>query len=971
MNPSVFTIPAADSFVDALARGLKADTGGDPLALARMTILLPTRRACRTLREAFLRLSGGQPVLLPRLMPLNDLDEDEAVLSAFAAGEAAGDIPPPIDALRRQMLLAAMILKRDKVTHDQAVALAAELARLIDQMQTERVSFDALKTLVPDNYAAHWQETLKFLEIVTAHWPGILGSQGCIDPVEHRNRVFAAQADTWRALGERLPGPIIAAGSTGSIPATADLLATIAKLPGGCVVLPGLDQDLDEAAWAVVDETHPQFGMKQLLKRLDVTRTDVMLWPGTRPSTPAQNSRMRLVREVMRPAEATEAWSDLHLPAEAAHGLHLLSAPTPREEAAAIAMAMREALETPEQTCALVTPDRTLALRVSGELERWGIALDDSGGRDLDVTPVGVFLRLTTEMVASDFAPLPTLAACKHPLMACGLDPVKFRDLTRAAEVLLFRGPRPAPGLDNLRRLAKQNRDVVGWIDRLERACKTFMAAFAADTTDVSALIEAHMYCAEALAATNDTPGPLRLWAGDDGESAAMTAAQLAEASLVLPAIAPRAYPALFAALLKGRVVRPRYGKHPRLAVLGPLEARLQRFDTMILAGLNEGTWPSEPAPDPWLSRPMRAACGLPSPERRIGQSAHDVAEALCASRVILSRSVKLDGAPSVPSRWMLRLEQVLAAAKLPELPKHSLWLDAARQVTAPAAVLPWPAPEPRPPVSARPRRLSVTQVETWMRDPYAVYARYILNLTALDPIDADAAAADYGSLIHDALEKFVAGGKNTERDLIDIGAALFAETAAPPAVRAFWWPRFLRIARWFVAHEQDRHAAIAASFVERTGTMKFSGPAGEFTLTAKADRIDVGKDGGAVVIDYKTGQPPSAREVEAGFAPQLPLEAAMVMHNAFPGVSAKSLAELAFWHLHGRNEGARVITLGQDLDTLAREARDGLTKLIAAFDDAQTPYRARPRPEFAPKYSDYEHLARVKEWATAEDGEA
>jgi ATP-dependent helicase/nuclease subunit B len=966
MNPCVYTIPFGEGFVDALARGLAAQADDDPLVLARMTVLLPTRRSCRSLREAFLRLSGGKPVLLPRLTPLNDLDEEEALLNGFGLGDVGGDIPPPIDPLRRQMLLASMILKRDGVSHDQAVALAAELARLIDQMQTERVSFDALRTLAPEQYAAHWQETLRFLDIVTTHWPDILRAEGCIDPVEHRNRVFASQAATWRKLSERLPGPIIAAGSTGSIPATADLLSVIARLPGGCVVLPGLDQALDDAAWAVVDETHPQFGMKHLLSHLDVARDAVKVWPGARAPTSAQLARTSLVRELMRPAEATEAWTDLSLPDEATAELHLLTGPSPREEAAAIAVAMREALNTPEHTCALITPDRTLAARVSGELERWGIGLDDSGGRDLDLTPVGVFLRLVAEMVASDFAPLPTLAACKHPLAGCGMDAAEFRKLTRAAELVLFRGPRPAPGLANLRRLAAGHGDTLSWINRLERACAGFKAKLAGPEVDVTALIETHMYCAEGLAATHDTPGPLRLWANDDGENAALTAAQLAEAASALPPIAPEAYPALFAALLKGRVVRPRYGKHPRLAVLGPLEARLQRFDTVILAGLNEGTWPAGPAPDPWLSRPMRKTCGLPSPERRIGQSAHDLAEAMCGPRVIMSRSEKADGAPSVPSRWLLRLEQVLTAAGLPASPKRDPWLDIARMLSRPESIRPWPAPEPRPPVSARPRQLSVTQVETWMRDPYAVYARHILKLRALDPIDADVSASDYGMLIHAALRKFVEGGKTTEGELIDIGKVLFAETALRPALHAFWWPRFLRIARWFVGHERARRDAIAASLVEHSGALKI----GAFTLTATADRIDIGTDGKAVVIDYKTGQPPSTREVVAGYSPQLPLEAAMVLAKGFPGVGAKGLAELAFWHLHGRDEGASIVQVRDDLDKLAGEARDGLAKLIAAFDDAETPYRARPRPEFAPKYSDYEHLARVKEWASSQDGE-
>lgn len=977
-RPTVFNIPATAHFVEALATGLKADAGDNPLSLACMTVLMPTRRACRALREAFLRLGNGAPVLLPRLLPLNDLDEDEALLTGFASlGEAAAEIPPAIDPLRRQLLLAALILKRDNVSHDQAVALAAELGRLLDQMQTENVPFDKLKTLVPDDYAKHWQQTLTFLEIVTEYWPAILAGEGCVDPVKHRNQVFAAQAKAWKDRGGQLTGPIIAAGSTGSIPATADLLSVIAHLPEGCVVLPGLDQTLDDSSWAEIEETHPQFGIQHLLKKLSLTRDEVWNWPGCTDAR--ANSRVRFVSEVMRPSRTTDQWTDLTLAPDAHAGLERIVAPTSREEAASIAMVMREALESPNKTCAMVTPDRDLALRVTSELERWGININDSAGRDLAIAPVGVYLRLLAEMVASDFAPLAVLSVCKHPLAAAGLDAVAFRDLTRLAERALLRGPRPAPGLAALRALAKDKSkhtaELTRWIDRLEHCCTPFITAMSQTSSDVAALLEAHMRCAEALAATHDTDGALRLWAGEDGESAAAFVAELARACDALPPLAPAAYPALFATLLKGRVVRPRFGQHPRLAILGPLEARLQRFDTVILAGLNEGTWPGEPAPDPWMSRPMRAKLGLPSPERKIGLSAHDVAEALCGPRVILSRALKVEGAPTVPSRWLMRLDQVIAAAKLPALPLQSPWLAHAHAITRPLeAPKAWPAPAPCPPVSARPRRLSVTKIETWMRDPYAIYAEYVLGLRALDPIDADVNAADYGMLIHQALQDFIAENtplQNGEQRLLEIGKDLFARSSVSPAVRAFWWPRFQRIAHWFVDYEKQRRADIKKSFVEIRGTLKLNGPAGDFELVAKADRIDVKIDGAMAIIDYKTGIPPTPKEVMAGFAPQLPLEAVMALENGFPGVTASRIAELSFWHLHGRDEGASDKTLKGQLDQIVSEAHAGLRKLIATYDNPATAYPAQPNPEHAPRYNDYEHLARVKEWASSGESES
>ncbi|MGE3332187.1 MAG: double-strand break repair protein AddB [Rhodospirillaceae bacterium] len=980
-KPAVFTIPARLAFVDVLARGILADAGDDPLALTRITVLLPTRRACRSLREAFLRLSGGTPVLLPRMMPLNDLDEEDALFSGFASAETLASIPPAIAPLKRQLFLARLIQSRavaGRTPHlEEALHLAAELGRLIDQVQTEQLDFERLKTLVPDAYAAHWKETLAFLEIVTSLWPAVLKEDGTVDPVAHRNQVFAAQAAAWTA---HPPGPVIAAGSTGSVPATADLLLAIANLPEGCVVLPGLDQALDDAGWDALDETHPQYGMKELLGRLGIARENVRPWPDTQG---AETPRETLITETMRPAETTESWRALAgIGADAIAALARVDCPGAREEAEVISFIMRETLETPERTCALVTPDRRLAERVNAELKRWKIDIDDSAGRSLDRTPVGTFLRLTAAMVAEDFAPVAALAACKHPLAAAGLDEVIFRTGTRAAERFMLRGPRPAAGLEGLKGLAAtlthHQRDVLRWTERLEACFKNFAAVMAKDEVALDEVLNAHMEAAEAFAETPDKPGPLRLWAGDDGEALAAFAAELAQYGSYVPRFAPRFYPAVLNALLTGQVVRPKFGKHPRLAVLGPLEARLQRFDVLILSGLNEGTWPGDAPADPWMSRPMRAAFGLPSPERRVGLAAHDVAQALCAPRVVMTRAVKTDGTPTVPSRWLMRLEQVIKAAGLEAAWRaaNAPWLAWAKELSHPAQFTAAKPPAPRPPVAARPRKLSVTQIETWMRDPYGIYARHVLGLEALADLDQDASLADYGSLTHKALQDFItlypsdALPDDAQAQLCGIGKRLFDTGTVRPAVMAFWWPRFERIAAWFVKHESTRRDVLKRAHVERGGKMVLDGPAGPFTLTAKADRIDETSNG-LVVIDYKTGAVPTDKMVNAGYSPQLPLEAAMALAGAFEGVPRAAVDEVAFWALHGRKEGGNANAVKGDAAELAKAAHEGLARLIATFDDPNTPYEARPNPDIAPTYSDYLHLARVKEWISAGEDDA
>jgi ATP-dependent helicase/nuclease subunit B len=993
--PSLYTIPPGLSFVDALARGLLDRMGEDPLALAEATVLLPTRRAARALQEAVLRAGGGRALLLPRMRPLGDVDADELLLAAegLDTGPADSEMPPAMPTLRRQLLLARLVREWGRVRgmharEDQAVRLAAELARLLDQVETEGLDFGRLDDLVPEDYAAHWQQVLKFLAIVTRQWPEAQAEEGCVGPAERRRRLLEAQAEAWRRDPPR--APVIAAGSTGSIPATADLLGVVAALPRGMVVLPGLDTGAGEAAWAEIreDPCHPQHGLAALLERLGVARGDVAPWPaadlaGTPPA------RATVVHQALRPAAATAGWgafadaADPDAVAAALAGVQRIDCPGSGEEAAVIALILRRALDQEGRRAALVTPDRALARRVAAALGRWGVAVDDSAGVPLSHTPPGAFLRLTAEMMAGGLAPLALLAALKHPLAAGGLAPAGFRARVRELEVAALRGPRPAPGFAGLRRAlgAKARRGALGrWLGGLEAAAKPFAGAMRAGRP-LGEIVDAHVAFAEWLAATDEEDGAARLWRGEAGEAAAGFVAELREAAPVAPPPAKRQwgerYPALLSALLAGRVVRPRFGRHPRLSIWGPLEARLQQADVLVLGGLNEGTWPAETDPGPWLSRPMRLDFGLPSAERRIGLAAHDFAQAFCAPRVYLTRATRVEGAPTVPSRWLLRLDALLQAMGLSgrlgaEAPE---WLAWAAALDRPEHDEPAGPPAPRPPLQARPRKLSVTQVETWMRDPYGLYAHKILRLKRLDPIDSDPGAAELGTLVHAALERFVTAHpdrlpEDPEAALIEVGRAVFAEFAAPPGVWAFWWPRFLRIARWFAKAERDRRAGVARSFSEITGSLDLVCPGGPFKLTAKADRIDLDAAGALTILDYKTGTVPAKKEVDLGIAPQLPLEAAIAAGGGFEGLPAGPVAWLEYWRLTGGEPAGEDKPLKGDPEALAGDALDGLRRLIAAFDDPETPYHALPRPEFARRYNDYAHLARVKEWAAGASSE-
>ncbi|MFN3231423.1 MAG: double-strand break repair protein AddB [Alphaproteobacteria bacterium] len=972
-EPTVYSIPAGASFVDALAATLLVEHAEDPLALSQLRILLPTRRAARTLREAFLRASSGRPLLLPRMQPIGDVEEDEILLGGFV-GETATDlaVPAAIPALERTLLLTQLVLQWHQAAGRQeepaqAFQLAAELARFLDQMQTEGKAFANLIDLVPEEFAHHWQITLEFLKIVGEAWPNILAERGYLDPATRRDRLLRTLADRWTSAPPDFP--VIAAGSTGSIPATAELIKAIAYLPNGRVILPGLDSLLHPESWEALEPTHPQFGMKQLLAHMAVERSEVLPWPAT-PTNPARNM---LLSEALRPAATTDQWQDLKVDKTAAlDGLMRIDAPTQQDEAGAIALILRQTLEAPGQTASLITPDRRLARQVAAAMKRWDISLDDSAGTPLRQTSVAAFLMLVAGLIQDDFAPIPLLSALKHPLASGGQTTPAFRQHVRALERAILRGPRPAPGPEGITHTledAKES-DLSAWWSALLVRMQPSLLLFGEPRAPFCDLIDAHLQLAEALAATDDETGAERLWHGDDGEAAAAFLSEFKQSAQHFPATDPRHFSALLETAMTGIVVRPSYGQHPRLSILGPLEARLHHADVVILGGLNEGTWPPDAGNDPWMSRPMKATFGLPLPERRVGLSAHDFVQATAAPRVYLTRAEKVDGAPTIPSRWLLRLDALVEDERWLQTP-HLIWqqgLDSVETST------PCPPPEPRPPVAARPRTLSVTRIEAWMRDPYALYAEKILGLRPLEPIDADPGAADRGTFIHHALHLFFKrhpDGLPTDpvAALIDCGRDAFGGMMDRPQVRAFWWPRFEQIAAWYVEQQADRRGTARIVAAEQRGRLVLEAlPGGPFVVTAQADRIDRLADGSFEIIDYKTGSAPTNLQLAAGYGAQMPLEAAILESGGFEGVPPGTVTELAWWLLKGDGSKNKIDALtGRSkldltLPELVAEARDGLARVVAAFDDKNTPYVSLPNPTER-GYGDYDHLARVKEW--------
>jgi ATP-dependent helicase/nuclease subunit B len=978
-QPSIFTIAASAPFAETLARGLIARAGDDALTLSSAVIYLPTRRAARSFGDTFAKVMGGS-ALLPQFRPLGDTDEDDLL---FDANAEALELAPAIKPLRRQLLLARLVRQWDEQGRDgtlsfaQAAALADSLAKVMDEVETQGADLSRLKDLAPAELAEHWEGVARFLNVLRDQWPAVLAAEQTLNPAARR--AAALKALTARLETSPPHGIVIAAGSTGSIPATAELLRVISHLSQGAVVLPGLDQRLDAESWGNLDPGHPQYGLRQLLQTIGCDREDAKDWF----TVPTNSAREMLLSETLRPAPTTDAWRALvqnrdDAIAKGLKDISLIAAADPAQEALAIALALRESLEKPNQTAALITSDRNLARRVAAEMARWGVVIDDSAGRPLAHTAAGTFLCLLAEAAEARFAPVPLLALLKHPFARRGQDGASFRARARELDRWCLRGPRPDAGLEGIARAiarARQDRvpppenalsELSAWWTKIAAILSPIEEMFRRKDVTLDTLLETHIAAAQALAC--DEKADCMLWRNSDGIAAAKLVAALRLAVAELPPIEPGSWPSLFRSIAMKTPVRTAFGQHPRLAILGPLEARLQRFDLAVLGGLNEGSWPQGAGADPWFSRPMRTTLGLEQPERSIGLSAHDFAMLAAGPRVLLTRALKADGAPTIPSRWLQRLEQLtrgleLDVALAPPLDYARL---AARMMDVPQGAR-LRRPAPTPPVAARPRRLSVTEIETWLRDPYAIYAKHVLKLRPLDALDEAVGPLERGTALHKALELFIAKypaalPHDAALQLAAIADEVFAKAGIPKAALALWRPRFFGAALGFVDFERGRRADIIASHLEISGRMTLPGPGGDFELRGVADRIDILKDGSAAILDYKSGAPPSRKQVEQLLAPQLPLEAAMLTSDGF-GIGAHIAEALIYLSLASEKSARKPIDIA-DAEILAQEATAQLARRIAWFDEQATPYRPRVRPFRADIAGDYDHLARVREWS-------
>ncbi|MCF6320817.1 MAG: double-strand break repair protein AddB [Rhizobiaceae bacterium] len=1043
---NVYTIPARTPFLRRLAQFVLDGSAGesrsndDPLALTRTTIYLPTRRAVRSLRSEFSALLGGSATFLPVLRTLGDGDEEN--IEPFFPTDNNGDPARIVDPLARQVQLARLVkhwveaigeearqLFQDEdiiipSSSAEALWLAKEVGDLIDQMQTEEVSWQSLKELVPnkDQYANWWQLTLDFLQIAMKSWPQHLEQIGACDPASFRRQLLDLRTLQLKQAPPR--GPVIAAGSTGSIPATARFLKAVSELERGVVILPGLDKSISDEAWAQIlgtsnksagnvlefghtdqfsgSEDHPQYGLAKLLGTMGIMREEVTTL--CEPN-PVYENRSSLVGIALLPSKNTDQWRGLMAqfkPADieaATRDITIIDAPAERQEALAISLVLRQQIETPDIQVALVTPDRNLARRVAVELQRFNLNVDDSGGSPLDTSANVIFLRLLISVATRPANAITLASFVKHPFLFAQselFDPVH---MGRLFEVCFLRDVLEIPragkfslALSELKNSVKTRQHlpamIVEMVDKdweglgvfclnLDRGLEPLIGDVETGSSmELAQIFEAMLVSINLL--TKKMNGNSNLFDDDAGIELAALFEQIgSSADLKFSCRRDEILP-VFDALIAGNIVRSASNTHPRLSILGPLEARLLPLDCVILGGLNEGTWPAHHDSGPFLNRPMKTAMELATPERRTGLAAHDFEQLLGCGKVFLTRSARVNNAPTVPSRWLQRLTAVCGSDISKTMcERGSEYLNWVNQIDEPDnASSPAKRPCPKPPVKYRPTRLSITEIETWIRDPYAIYARRILKLAPLGNIGEVAEPALRGTILHDAVAEFVQSGidpfaSNGAELLTAIINKQMLANKIPTHISALWTTRFDEVVRAFIAFEREQQTAIAQSYCEISGKINV-GPTG-FELRGRADRINLLNDGSVAIIDYKTGTKPTAKMART-LSPQLALEGAMVMAGGFGDVGKAEPSVLEYVRLRARGEFKQDTINNQNISApeLCSAKIDELEKLIAAYNRPEQGYISRFAVHKANAHmGDYDHLARVREWSLSdEDGE-
>ncbi len=999
MLQGCYNIPFSQTFSEVLAANLLHSYKNDDFGLGLITLFLPTARACLAMRDAFLRNSEGSSVIMPKMIPLSEVDEN--TMLPFMDHTFA-QIKPPISSLKRDIYLTRLIAqttgiqgKQDKenISYDQAAYIAKSLAKLLDDSQHFGVNLEHIQSLARGEHAEHWQPILTFLDIIYQHWPKILDSLQVQDGAAYQDQILRLLSNLW----EKQPpqSPIIAAGINRNIPAVHEFLNAIVHHAKGAIIFQGVEQITPELETYFHDHDHDWFSQAQaqssplwvtssILKHLDVKPQNVQNLAINTAAKQSHINRAIFLADCLKPVSVFPDFDDFST--DLLDNFELIECENLIHEAQTIALIMRQQLEKSGKTAALVTPNRALAQHVTAQLKRWGLNIDDSAGTPLSQTPIGIYLKATAQLACSGIRPKDLMALLKHPFTKMGLPIQDFRSHVRKLDLLL-RSAGNIKGLDAIKQAILQNSHIssnlLNILNEFDVKITPLLQELSKAKASPQILLRKQIEFVQWAASDETSSGSDELWKQEAGHSAAELLSALLEELSIIEHIQPSRWTEFLNIFLQGQTVRPMKRAHPRLSIWGMVESRMMQADLVIIGSVNEGHWPQIPDAGPWLNRPMRSNIGLPSVEQEIGLNAADFLNLATTEHVIITRAIT-ENAPMEKSRFLRRIEASLQKQKhLSLIKENSPFLDWRAQLINKEQtpnLLPAQKPAPKPPFDVRPQQLSITDFGRLINDSYAIYGKKILNLKPLDDLEKDMDHKNFGTLAHEVLELYmhnnqVKGNIPQKTDLSalqNLALEKLNEQNLPKPQHIFWQVRLNRLCQSFFAQELIARKKTQKSWLEIEGAMQFQRPLSTFTLKGKADRIDLLSDGSLRIIDYKTGRLPAKSKVIQFEEPQLLLEAILARHHGFGELSGEA-SLLEYWHISG-NLGAKSenIELQDKYADLIDDAYIKICKTIDDYNDTAKAYEPYSGGKILPYGSDYDHLSRFNEWQThfGDDGE-
>ena len=1008
---NIYTISPSLSFLDILVEGVFErfsvldENGNANYDFSDITILLPNRRSSRYLKNAFIRNSDNRTIILPKMHGLGDLDEDELFFLSQEIEEPFPEIRPAIPITEKRLNLARLIkewyaIEKNGISFDQALKLAIDLSSFLDEVQKEGVSFDNIVNIVPEDLAEHWQITIDFLEILSTKWPEILDLRGYCDNIERRNLLVDLQIEYWKKSPPE--SPIIVAGSTGSVKSTAKLIKALVGHKNGYLVLPYIDKFIDEEIWKNISDQdnaiHPQHVIASLIEFIGADRKYVDNWC---KSSVVNSEREEFISNIMLPGSYISNWKDGGSKIKSVNNISLIESHSQNEEAKIISFILRSVLEDDKKTAALITQDNDLTKRVKSMMLRWNIDIKISSGESLINSSLAVFMINIADVLTSKFSSVDLLALLKHPYCLVGKSKKEHIKYTLMLEKYILRGAFLSAGLesieDNISVLIPSDEveSFSIWFTSLKECFNEISVLFQNNNEEISLddLISNHVKSSELLSGKtsdrinheeeniskdiDDEDGindeinyEINIWDSEEAEIISKTIEEVYLSSSVDKKyyIKVRDYSEIFRTLISVKYYPKNDILFPRISILSPMEARILHFDLVILGSLNENSW-GQAINSSWMNMDMKSKFGLPSANRSIGQSAHDFSSLLCSKEVVITRPAKINGVQTVESPWISRMLALLDITGEKELLSPSLpWHDWVEKDTHSEKKQEIIKPAPKPDINYRPKKFSPTSIATLMKDPYSVYAKYILNLYPVNDIDSEPEALEFGNLIHKILERYVleTGGKGSLDDLEKIGKEEFYIYEKSGNGIKLWWSRFESIAEYFSEKNNEVIVEEIKIFVEALGELKLNINDSSCLLTAKADRIEYNSKTKSVnVIDYKTGAIPSLANMKNGISPQLAIEAMILCNSGYKTLpDIENIAKIENWHLSVDKKNDTTNKIDDVMDLIIQTEKN-IIRLLEIFMDKETPYLASPNIKNIKndKFNDYQHLSRIKEW--------